>query len=147
MKWLPEWFNDVGFFVTVLGFAFTIPQIIGIKRKIVKKLTRQDNLINIAKNGEIFSETKAFIISENYSLVDKKISELKNVLIACRQVHREKDVDIRELLRSLTDSQQNINRVIINPANKVNFDSELFFSTLDKTRDLFFEVTEKCKYD
>jgi hypothetical protein len=147
MQWFPDWFNDVGFIVTFLGFAFTIPQIIGIKRRIAKKLSVQDNLINISKSIEIISELKNSVKNGDFSLVDKKISEIKGHLMTCKRVHKEKGNEVIKLLQSLTDSQQNVNKVLINPVNSANFDSELFFSTLDETRDLFAEIIEKCRYE
>ena len=62
-------------------------------------------------------------------------------------MHKDKENEAKQLLQSLTDSQQNINKVLSNPYNCANFDSELFFTTLDKTKDLFFEIVEKCKYE
>lgn len=147
MKWFPDWFNDIGFIVTFLGFAFTIPSIIGIKRKIAKKLSRQDSLINIGKSIEIINDLKASVKNGNYDLADKKIAEMKGVLITSKRVHSDNEKEVKLLLQSLTNSQQNINRLIINPANIANFDGELFLSTLDETRDLFYEIVEKCKYE
>ena len=109
MKWLPEWFNDIGFFITFLGFTLTIPQIIGIKRRIAKKLSGQDNLVNIAKSMEIVSEVKISVNGAHFDVVDRKIAEIKGVLITCRRIHKDKENEINSLLQSLTENQQNIN--------------------------------------
>jgi hypothetical protein len=147
MEWLPDWFDDVGFFITFLGFAFGIPQIVGIKRKMARKLSGQDNMISIEKSMEIVSEIKVSVNEAKFDMVDRKIAEIKGVLITCKRVHDDKEKEINLLLQSLTDSQQNINEVLVNPATSGIFDGELFFDTLDETRDLFFEIIEKCKYD
>lgn len=147
MEWMPNWFDDLGFFITFLGFAFGIPQIVGIKRRIVRKLSSQDNLISIAKSMEIVGELKDSVNGARFDMVDRKIAEIKGVLITCKRVHWDKEKEIDLLLQSLTDSQQNINEVLVNPATSDVFDGESFLDTLDETRDLFFEIIEKCKYD
>ncbi len=106
MEWLPDWFDDVEFLITFLGFAFGIPQIIGIKRRIARKLSGQDNLISIAKSMEIVSEIKASVNEAKFDMVDRKIAEIKGVLITCKRVHDDKGKEINGLLlKSFTESR------------------------------------------
>jgi hypothetical protein len=155
MKWFPDYFNDIGFIVTFLGFVFAFWQIWLIRKrqkaineaneKLIKRINSQDNLLNIKKSIETISELKAFTISKDYTQVDKKVGDLKDVLFSCKRIHKERESEVMMFLKSLTLSQQNINNIRLNSNN--NFEPELFLGTLDQVRDLFSEIIEKCKYE
>jgi hypothetical protein len=147
MKWLPDCFNDIGVIVTIIGFAVTIWQILSLKsrQKVIEEATNSaigklksfDHALTISKSKEIINRLKSSTDVSQFPYIDQQIQELKNELIYCKSICPENEGTISNTLQALTSIMGSINKVLINPNNRLNFDFELFFLTLDQIRDIF----------
>jgi len=154
MKWVPGYFNDIGFFITFLGFVITIWQILILKSRqkeikeattaAVERLSTFDNAIHISRAKESIKNLKSLVMQGLYSLIDPQIPELKEQLHHCKRICPEYGGRIESLLFDLSSIQSRINEILLNPANK-DFESGFFCAILDETRDIFAEAIENCK--
>lgn len=155
MKWFPDWFNDIGFILTIAGLAFTLWQIMEVGRRqeaiaqaisgTVRRITKADHLVNLTKCHGLVVEFKSLILDKNYQAIDEKIPEIKLALDSCRKLYPQKSQSISDLLASLTYSQRDLNNLILDRDNY--FDAEGFFATIDDIIDIFGMAVENCKYD
>lgn len=155
MKWFPEWFNDIGFILTIAGLAFTLWQIMEVGRRqeaiahaisgTVRRITKADHLVNLTKCHALVVEFKSLILDKNYQAIDERMPEVKLALDSCRKLYPQKGQAISHLLASITYSQGDLNNLILDRDNY--FDAEGFFATIDCIIDIFGMAIENCKYD
>jgi|GEM_PF-3145845 hypothetical protein len=154
MRWLPDFFNDLGFGVTLLGFMITIWQILMLKsrqkeiafatKRAVGRLQTVDHAISISIAREAIYGYKMLAIKGELSLLGQRIPDLKEELYHCRTLCPEQTKNIDQLLDAFRDYQENINQSLINPDDPT-FKPVKFCSTLDQTREVFAEAINKCK--
>jgi hypothetical protein len=155
MKWFPDWFNDIGFILTIAGLAFTLWQIMEVGRRqeaiaqaisgTVRRITKADHLVNFTKCHGLIVEFKSLILDKNYQAIDERMPEVKLALDSCRKLYPQESQFILQLLTALTTSQKNLNNLILNRDNY--FDAEAFLATIDGVIDIFGMAIENCKYD
>lgn len=155
MKWFPDWFNDIGFILTIAGLAFTLWQILEIGRRqeaiaqaisgTVRRITKTDHLVNLTKCYESVIEFKNLVLDKNYQALDEQMPEVKLALNNCKKLYPQESQSISDLLTSLTYSQADLNNLILDRDNY--FDAEGFFTIVDDIIDIFGMAIENCKYD
>lgn len=155
MKWFPDWFNDAGFVLTIVGLAFTVWQILQVGRRqemiaqaisgTIRRITKADHLVSLTRSHGLVAEFKTLVLEKNYRAIDERMPEVKLALDNCRKLYPQKSGSILQLQASLTYSQGDLNNLILD--RDFYFDAESFFATIDNVIDIFGMAIENCKYD
>lgn len=155
MKWFPEWFNDIGFILTIAGLSVTLWQIMEVGKRqeaiaqaingTVRRITKSDQLVNLTKCYGLVVEFKSLILDKDYQAIDERMPEVKLALDNCRKLYPQKSQSISHLLALLMYSQGDLNNLILD--RDYYFDAESFFATVDGIIDIFGMAIENCKYD
>jgi len=152
MQWFPNYFDDIGFMITFVGFVITIWQIIRLQnrqtalRLAVNNALRQQSTYNnislFTKSIDIISDIKSLVIDKKYSEADKRIAEIKESLFVCEELDSIKPI-IQTHLQLLSNHQSLINKAMLNARNVYQFDD--FLTNLDEIRDTFTKAIIVCK--
>lgn len=155
MKWLPDYFNDIGVLIAIVGFAVTIWQILLLQSRskaiqlatttAVNRLETVDHAIRISKSREVINRLKATTKVHDFPSLDRQIQDLKEDLIFCTAICPEVEPLISEAIEALDEVTNQINEVLISPSYATRFNYEPLYFTLDKVRGVFALAIVKTK--
>jgi hypothetical protein len=154
MTWFPAYFDDLGFLVTLLGFAITIGQIVRLQNRqkalqiatdaAINHVNNSTNLVVLSRCIKDITEVKTLIQQGKYIEVDGRIGEIKEMLITCNEIcPQEHSNSISNQIQLLTSNQRLLNKALINAGNTPAFED--FFTNLDEIRTIFGVAIAICK--